>query len=84
MKIKCYMWSACLNTNCFGKGLLRVSVQAMNALSASDVDVDLEDILEACHSSPDPHGNSVRGISNTHMKCVSSYIKFYAFFSTDR
>ncbi|GAA6233697.1 polycystic kidney disease protein 1-like 2 isoform X1 [Lates japonicus] len=45
------------------EGLLRVSVQAMNTLSASDVDVDLEDILEACHSSPDQHGNSTGNVS---------------------
>lgn len=47
----------------FGKGLLKVSVRAMNAFSASDVDVDLENILEACQNysnvSPDKHGNKV-------------------------
>ncbi|CAJ1049631.1 polycystic kidney disease protein 1-like 2 [Xyrichtys novacula] len=35
------------------EGLLRVNVQAMNALSASDVDVDLENILQVCQNYSD-------------------------------
>lgn len=34
--------------NCFGEGLSKVKVRAMNAFTASDVDVHLEDILQAC------------------------------------
>lgn len=52
-----------LNTNSFGKGLLKVKVRAMNDISVSDVDVDLENILQACRNysdrSPDEHGNTV-------------------------
>lgn len=39
--------------NCFAKGLFKVNVQAMNAFSASDVDVDLENILQACQNYSD-------------------------------
>ncbi|XP_039983123.1 polycystic kidney disease protein 1-like 2 [Xiphias gladius] len=49
------------------EGLLKVKVQAMNAFSAFDVDVDLENILEACQNysdfSPDEHGNTVCNMS---------------------
>lgn len=50
----------------FGKGLFKVKVQAVNALSAFDVDVDLEKILEACQNysnfSTDEHEDTVRRI----------------------
>ncbi|XP_070762062.1 polycystin-1-like protein 2 [Enoplosus armatus] len=47
------------------EGLLKVKVQAMNAFSDSDVDVDLENILQACqnYSSPDEHGNTTANMS---------------------
>ncbi|XP_042266661.1 polycystic kidney disease protein 1-like 2 [Thunnus maccoyii] len=49
------------------EGLLRVKVQAMNALSASDVDVDLENILQACRNysdfSSEEHGNTTDDMS---------------------
>lgn len=57
-----YMYSVLLK-NCFGKGLFQVKVQAMNAFSSFDVDVDLESVLQACQSyseqSPDEHEVSV-------------------------
>lgn len=37
----------------FVKGSLKVKVRATNALSSSDVDVDLEKILEACQNYSD-------------------------------
>lgn len=37
----------------FHKGLLKVNVRAMNALSASDADVDLRGILLACQNYSD-------------------------------
>ncbi|XP_044057560.1 polycystic kidney disease protein 1-like 2 isoform X2 [Siniperca chuatsi] len=44
------------------EGLLKVKVRAMNAFSNSDVDVDLDNILQACQNysdhSPDEHGNT--------------------------
>lgn len=52
-----------LNTNCFGKGLLKVNIRAMNTISASDVDVNLEKILQTCQNysdnSLDEYGNTV-------------------------
>lgn len=53
----------CLNSNLFfDKGLSKVNVRAMNALSASDLDVDLSRILHACQNysdhSLDESGNS--------------------------
>lgn len=52
-----------LKTLCFGEGLLRVKVQAVNAFSTSDVDVDLKNILQACQNysdrSPDDYDNAV-------------------------
>lgn len=68
-----------LNTNCVGKGLLKVNVRAMNAVSASDVDVDLENILQACQNysdrSLDEYGNTVcRGLaSNNHDLCTNVF-----------
>lgn len=47
----------------FDKGLLKVNVRAMNALSASDTDVDLRGILQACQNYSvhllDESGNTV-------------------------
>lgn len=46
----------------FDKGLLKVNVRAMNALSASDADVDLRGILLACQNYSDhllESGNTV-------------------------
>ncbi|XP_019954244.2 polycystin-1-like protein 2 isoform X2 [Paralichthys olivaceus] len=44
------------------EGLFKVKIRAVNALSTSDVDVDLEKILEACQNysdfSPEEHGNT--------------------------
>lgn len=37
----------------FDEGLLKVNVRAMNALSASDADVDLRGILQACQNYSD-------------------------------
>lgn len=52
-----------LNLVCCGKGLLKVSVRATNAFSASDVDVDLKNIVQACQNysdlSLDEHANTV-------------------------
>lgn len=62
--------------NSFGKGLLKLTLRAVNALYASDVDVDLENILQACqnHSdlSPDNDGNTVcwRSVSNNNDLCI--------------
>ncbi|XP_051235467.1 polycystic kidney disease protein 1-like 2 isoform X2 [Dicentrarchus labrax] len=39
------------------EGLLKVNVQALNAFSASDVDVDLENILQACQNYSDRSSN---------------------------
>lgn len=76
----------CLNTLSFGKGLLKVKIRAMNAFSASDLDVDLENILRACQNysdrSPDEHGDTVcrRSASNNNdqctLKCISPKINF--------
>lgn len=52
-----------LKTVCFGEGLLKVKVRAVNAFSTSDVDVDLKNILQACQNysdrSPDDYDNTV-------------------------
>ncbi len=42
-----------LNANCAGEGLFQVTVRAVNAFSASDVDVDLENILQTCQNYSD-------------------------------
>ena len=51
------------SSNSFHTGLFKVEVRASNAFSASDVDVDLEKILEACQNysdfSADELGNMV-------------------------
>lgn len=68
--------------NVFGKGLLKVNVRATNALSAADVDVDLQKVLEACHnssdSSPHQHGNVVGRIlqssNNDTMLTLCQYV----------
>lgn len=46
----CPIW---LNVISFGKGSLQVNVRATNGLSSSDVDVDLDKILEACQNYSD-------------------------------
>ncbi|KAM7406118.1 hypothetical protein PAMP_000517 [Pampus punctatissimus] len=49
------------------EGSLKVKVRAMNALSTSDVDVDLENILQACRNfsdySSEEHGNTTDDMS---------------------
>ncbi|XP_045888956.1 polycystic kidney disease protein 1-like 2 isoform X2 [Micropterus dolomieu] len=49
------------------EGLLKVKVRAMNAFFASDADVDLENILQACQNysdhSPNEHGNTTGNMS---------------------
>ncbi|XP_029281679.1 polycystic kidney disease protein 1-like 2 [Cottoperca gobio] len=49
------------------EGLLKVNVEAVNAFSTSDVDVDLENILQACQNytdlSPDKHENTTGSVS---------------------
>lgn len=63
-------FNACLTLNLFWdfEGLLKVNVRAVNALSASDVDVDLSDILQACQNYSDnlldESGNTVRRSRN--------------------
>ncbi|KAF3686447.1 Polycystic kidney disease protein 1-like 2 PC1-like 2 protein Polycystin-1L2 Precursor [Channa argus] len=57
------------------EALLKVNVRAMNAFSASDVDVDLENILEACQNysdlSPDDHGNTT-GVNSTDLEIIAT------------
>ncbi|XP_026234452.1 polycystic kidney disease protein 1-like 2 [Anabas testudineus] len=59
------------------EGLLKVSVRATNAVSASDVDVDLENILETCRNysdfSPDGHKTGNMSVSNsTDLKIIQT------------
>ncbi|XP_075966222.1 polycystin-1-like protein 2 [Anarhichas minor] len=58
------------------EGPLKVTLRAVNALSDSDVDVDLENILRACqnHSdlSPDKHENTTGGVSMDNLKITAS------------
>ncbi|XP_068452137.1 polycystin-1-like protein 2 [Clinocottus analis] len=58
------------------EGPLKVTLQAVNALSASEVDVDLENILRACqnHSdfSPDKHGNTTGSVSVDNLKITAT------------
>lgn len=61
----------CLNSNLFfDKGLSKVNVRAMNALFASDVDVDLRNILHACQNDSD---HSLDGSGNSTV-CTSRSI----------
>ncbi|XP_035483332.2 polycystic kidney disease protein 1-like 2 isoform X1 [Scophthalmus maximus] len=60
-------------------GLFKVKVRAVNALSASDVDVDLENILRACQNysdfSPVEHGNTTGDMSvdnSTDLKIIAT------------
>ncbi|KAK2854028.1 hypothetical protein Q5P01_006689 [Channa striata] len=60
------------------EGLLKVNVRAMNAFSAFDVDVDLENILKSCQNysdfSPDQHGNTTGNMSvnSTDLKIIAT------------
>nr|XP_020466514.1 polycystic kidney disease protein 1-like 2 [Monopterus albus] len=61
------------------EGLLKVRVRAMNAFSASDVDVDLESVLKACQNysdfSPNKHENMTDHISvdnSTGLKIIAT------------
>lgn len=52
----------------FGKGSLQVNVRATNGLSSSDVDVDLDKILEACQNYSDFSPST-----NEHTVCKISF-----------
>ncbi|XP_032371632.1 polycystic kidney disease protein 1-like 2 [Etheostoma spectabile] len=58
------------------KGPLKVNIRAVNAISASDVDVDLENILWACQndsdSSPDKHRNTTGSVSIDDLKITAT------------
>lgn len=77
-----------LNKTCFGKGLLKVNIRAMNAFSASDVDVNLEKILQICQNysdhSLDEYGNTVSRGSNNDLSLNSKNVQVFTclFYST--
>ncbi|XP_059209203.1 polycystin-1-like protein 2 [Centropristis striata] len=55
------------------EGLLKVKVKAVNAFSASDVDVELENILMACRDySPDKPGNTTANVSTDDLEITST------------
>ncbi|XP_036950669.1 polycystic kidney disease protein 1-like 2 isoform X1 [Acanthopagrus latus] len=58
------------------EGLLRVKVQAVNAFSTSDVDVDLKNILQACQNysdrSPDDYDNATDTDDSHDLKMIAT------------
>ncbi|XP_076592785.1 polycystin-1-like protein 2 [Chaetodon auriga] len=59
------------------EGLLKVKVRAVNAFSASDVDVDLENVLQACHNYSD-HSLDEYGDRTGNMSVDDSDLKITA------